>query len=1280
MPLVGSALILALILVSSPVAAQITTGTVTGTVKDAQGGVIPGSTVVLVSETRGTKSAPAITNETGTYVFPNVTADTYTVEVSLDAFKAVRRTGIAVSGGDRVGVPAMTLEPGAIAETITVTANVPLVQTQSGERSYAVKSEQIDNLPFARNNFTTLTAFTPGVVQTGASAGATRLGGAGQNNIMMDGISAMDTGNNGQMLNMNVDAIGEVKILTQGYQAEYGRSSGLQITAVTKSGTNQFRGSAYDIQTNSDWDSNSWVNQKNGDPKVKQSTKTLGYTIGGPVGKPGGNNKLFFFYSHEYRPVTAAINGGNPVRIRVPTAAERAGDFSQTLDNNGALFNLIHDPLSPLPCVAGNTAGCFQDGGVLGKIPANRLYPIGQQILNRYPQPNVNQLPGQNYNYQVDAPTTDNLTQQPAIRVDYQLSQKLRVTGKYNGQRARKLITPGTIQGFNDMQNPYPFITNYGATVDYQINNSTFLEGTYGFIRNQLAGGGSIGSPGGTPALPGGIFVNDSSNRLTSLPGFPLLYPTAGTVDPRYYAYGVLNDLNPVWWDGSRINLPPAFGWGTRIMGNAGVGALPGPPNQLFPGFLNINRTQDFAVSLTKVWGTHTSKAGFYNNHSFKAQNTGAGGVANLGFQGYVNFGNDTNNALDTGFGFSNAATGVFTQYLQQSSLIEGSMIYNNTEAYVQDNWKVNGRLTLDYGLRFTHQSPQYDQFLQMSNFFADQWSLGSAPLLYVAGCSNGATICSGNARNAVDPRNGQIVTAPGAANSAALIGTVVPGTGNSTNGIHQAGDGIADTSYTWPALVVAPRFGMAYDVTGNSTFVIRGGGGLFFDRPDGNTVFSIPGNPPISTSQDLRNGQLSTLGTGLSSQGVPALITFQYNAGIPSSWQWQGGVQMALPWNAALDVSYVGNHGFNRLRVFQGGANGSVDLNAVDFGAAYLPQNQDPTLGTSTVPGASAYPANMLRAFRGYSNINEQETRYWDEYHGLQFSLNRRFTRGLAFGANYNLGLSFKGNDGVGGNTGLLLRLQHAADGTISVRDDQAAYEKLNENLAMQRHVVKAFAVWNIPDAPASMGSVGKAILSDWQLSGVLTAGSAYQPGAIQANGAAQANPANTANGRYDILYTYQNNGTNTNLTGSPDYAAKIVYVGNPGSGCSSDQYRQFNTAAVAGPTYGSVGMESGRFLLGGCPDHTVDMAIARDIRVGGNRNLQFRLDVFNVFNAVIYNDRNTTVIYRSPTDQTVVNSQFLPDGSLDPNRLTPRTAGFGAATNAQPLRNLQLQIRFRF
>jgi len=379
------------------------------------------------------------------------------------------------------------------------------------------------------------------------------------------------------------------------------------------------------------------------------------------------------------------------------------------------------------------------------------------------------------------------------------------------------------------------------------------------------------------------------------------------------------------------------------------------------------------------------------------------------------------------------------------------------------------------------------------------------------------------------------------------------------------------------------------------------------------------------------------------------------------------------------LDVAYVGNHGFNRLRAFQGGAGGAVDLNAVDIGAAYLPQNQDPTLGTSSVPGASAYTANLLRSYRGYSNINEQETRYWDEYHGIQMSLNRRFRNGFAFGTNYNLGLSLKGN------TGLQLRLQHAADGTLSVRSDQAEYESLNENLALQRHVIKGYAVWDIP-GPSS--GAARAFLSDWQLSGILTAGSAFQPGAIQANGAAQPNctlvnpPAgsNCANGRYDITYTYQNNGANTNLTGSPDYAAKIIYVGDPGSGCSDNQYQQFNTTAVKGPTYGSVGLESSRYVLGGCPDHTIDLALAKSVKLGANRLLTFRWDVYNVFNAVIYNNRNSNVIYRSPTDQTIVNSQYLPDGTLDPNRLQPRNAGFGAATSAQPLRNSQLQIRFGF
>jgi len=121
----------------------------------------------------------------------------------------------------------------------------------------------------------------------------------------MDGVSTMDTGNNSQLIAMNMEAIAEVKVLTSAYQAEYGRSSGLQITAVTKGGTNRFRGSLYDIERNSDWNENTWANTKNGDPKPVSKQRDWGYSVGGPIGRPGGNNSLFFFYSHEYRPRTS---------------------------------------------------------------------------------------------------------------------------------------------------------------------------------------------------------------------------------------------------------------------------------------------------------------------------------------------------------------------------------------------------------------------------------------------------------------------------------------------------------------------------------------------------------------------------------------------------------------------------------------------------------------------------------------------------------------------------------------------------------------------------------------------------------------------------------------------------------------------------------------------------------------------------------------------------------------------------------------------------------------
>ena len=233
---------LLLLLVSPPISsAQITTGSVAGTVKDSQGGVIAGAIVALISETRGTSATPVVSSESGDFTFVNIPADTYTIEVTQPGFKSLHHTGVPVSAGDRVVVGTLTIEVGGATETVSVVGEAPVIQANSGERSYTINTASVENLPIANRSFTALATLAPGV------SGMSRIGGGGTTFVMMDGISAIDTGSNGApILQMNVESIAEVKMLTSGYQAEYGRSSGLQITAVTKSGTNRFRGSVYD--------------------------------------------------------------------------------------------------------------------------------------------------------------------------------------------------------------------------------------------------------------------------------------------------------------------------------------------------------------------------------------------------------------------------------------------------------------------------------------------------------------------------------------------------------------------------------------------------------------------------------------------------------------------------------------------------------------------------------------------------------------------------------------------------------------------------------------------------------------------------------------------------------------------------------------------------------------------------------------------------------------------------------------------------------------------------
>jgi hypothetical protein len=1233
--------------------AQVTTASVTGTVKDPQGGVIPGAAVTLISETRGTEVPAVFTNVNGDFTFANVSPDRYTVQVTMQGFKTLKRTGIVVSAGERTLLGSFAIEVGGVTDTVQVKAESPIVQAQSGERSFVVSREAVENLPIFNRSFTALASLAPGVTEDDNNT-PQRMGGGGSPNIMMDGVSTMDTGSNRPLLQMNVESIAEVKVLTSGYQAEYGRASGVQVTAVTKGGTNRFRGSVYDVQRDSKWYANSKTNKINGDQKAVLKQKDVGFSVGGPIGRAGGSNKLFFFYSQEFSPRTA---GKNVVRYRMPTALERAGDFSQTTDNNGNLYPYIKDPLSTSACSSTNTAGCFQDGGVVGRIPASRLYPIGMNILNLYPLPNISNVPaGQNYNYELTRPEESVLSWQPAFRFDYQPMQTLRATFKYSAWRQREQTFLGSIPGFNDTKMQPAPVVSYTTSVNYTMSPTMFLEGTYGHSQNELAGCAQAQSSTGAifcnnAAGSQGVPMTDrASLQATGLGGLPFLFPNATVLDPGYYAVKALNQLQPAFWDGTRMAKLPTFQWGGRIANAGGAcSSTCAPPTLGFPGWFNINYTNDLAISLTKVMGRHTYKTGFYNTHSYKAEQT-----SNNAF-GTINFQQDSvgTNPNDTSFGFSNAAIGTFSAFTQAQKYVETSSIYNNTEWYIQDNWKVHRRLTFDYGFRFVHQQAQYDTLGQASNFLPDKWSLARAPVLYLPGCTitvAPGTNCPAPNRQAVNPATGQFL----GPNSVNAFGTLVPNSGNALNGLFLPGEeGLPRATYSAPALAVGPRFGMAYDLTGQQRMVLRGGVGVYYDRPSSTTFSGGVNNPPASGTVTVQYSQLQSLGSGgLTTQGAPTLSAFPRNIKLPTSTQWNSGVQMTFPWAVALDLSYVGQHSYN---TFNG-----VNINAIDFGIGFLPQYQDPTVVPGTL-GSTVLPTNALRAIRGYGSITQQQNRGYRTYHSIQVSFNRRFHNGLSFGFNDTISLYDHQQSGA--------RLQHNPDGSFSFRADQAQADELLGNTNPPPHFMRGNFVWDMPDLKKSE-PVFRAIgwmVNDWQVSGIWTG----QRLAGQ--------PSNTS--AYTVGFSYQNGGSSTNLTGSPDYGARIRVVGDPGSGCSSDPLRQFNTATFQGPAVGSVGLESGNDYLHGCFLSILDLAIARNIRLGGGRNIQLRVDMFNAPNQSAITGRNTNLSLTNPNDPiTPQNLPFDANGNVIDSRSRPRGAGFGVATNYQNPRTVQAQIRFSF
>ena len=360
--------------------------------------MVPGATVTLVSAVRGT-TTDTQTSTDGDFVFPNVTAGTYLVRVTMDGFKTLERPGVVVSPGDRALLQTLTIEVGALAETVTVQADTQIVQASSGERSFTIPDAAVENLPIANRGFASLASLAPGV---SSGTNPSRIGGGGQNNIMMDGISTMDTGNNGILLQMNVESIAEVKVLTSSYQAEYGRSSGLQITAVTKSGTNRFRGSVYGVVPRLRLERqqpDQRPQRRSEDGAERKGSRVFDRRPGRQAGRQQQavlllQPRVRAAHRRQQRRALPHADGARTGRRLLAVLRQQRRALSVT-SRTRCCRARARRPARP---AASTTAACSAG------FPANRLYQTGINLLNLYPLPNINGA-GLAYNYELTRPT-----------------------------------------------------------------------------------------------------------------------------------------------------------------------------------------------------------------------------------------------------------------------------------------------------------------------------------------------------------------------------------------------------------------------------------------------------------------------------------------------------------------------------------------------------------------------------------------------------------------------------------------------------------------------------------------------------------------------------------------------------------------------------------------------------------------------------------------------------------------------------------------------------------
>ncbi|MDP2990173.1 MAG: Plug domain-containing protein, partial [Kiritimatiellota bacterium] len=911
-------------------------------------------------------------------------------------FKRLEKRRILLNANDTLSAGNLKLELGVLTESVTVAESSVSVQTASAERAGVITSRQLDNLLIRGRYVMNMLELLPGVVdldpqeRPGYNWNVRVLGNRQTtNSVAVDGMFINGPANNQNgVVTLGMDALQEVKVLVSNYQAEYGRLAGANVQLVTKSGTRDFHGLGSYFKRHEQFNANNFFNNRLGLGKPRYRYNTWNYAVGGPIYIPGRFNrnrdKLFFFWSQEFWPVRSPYAA---TQVTVPTALERSGDFSQSLDLNRQMI-VVKDPL---------TGQAFPGN----RVPQSRLDRNGQALLNVFPQPNFTDwnISAGRYNY-IWQYTNDNPMRTETLRTDYNINSHNLLFGSFTHRV--------------DKNQGYYGIPTAGSINWPQILKRTTMDGHVLALRYQ-----HIFSP---------TLISETNVGVTWRPWW----------DSSPDAEVIRNQRDKVGYNDGPVN--PAVN-PLNLIPNATFGGVTSAANLFIDNrYPNRDLDRNFSASstLTRITGPHTIKAGIYVDHIWRSN-----GVP-VAFNGAFDFGRNANNPLDSGYAYGNAVIGVFNSYSVGSARPRPRQRMGNVEAFLQDNWKVNRKFTLDYGMRIYLIPPPTEVNQGVSGFVPSFYDPAQRVKLITPQIVDGKRV-------GVDPATGKVYPAP-------LIGAIAPNTGNPANGmvVPKLNPDYPSSLMNSRGVHFGPRIGFAYDPFGKGRTAVRGGFGMFYNRIGFDAVGrDFAGQIPLVQTPVINFSSISTLSSSTGLRFPQDVLGLDPIGKIPTIMNYSFGIQQTIAFQTTVDVSYVGSLARHLMW--------ARNLNAIPLGANFNPANLDPT-------NRVVLPSAFLRPYPGYGDILMREFASSSNYHSLQVTANRRFARSIQFGASWTWSKTMDFNDGD----------TNAVSTLVPVR-------VWNYGLAGfdRTHVLKANWIWDLPGRKWGYAPLGAA-LNGWQLSGI--------------------------------------------------------------------------------------------------------------------------------------------------------------------------------------------------